>query len=187
MTHPAVGNSLPGVAIAVALAPPLAVVGVTLESGAFAFAGGAFLLFLTNLVGIVVASGITYVVSGYSPWSHVERAGESGRRSLVLVGVALALIVLPLGIIGDDIVDAATFQSRADETVEGWLGPGTDYQVVQVRIFGESVEVVIAGPGEAPDPEELANELAETIDRKIILELSVIPEEHFSIEVPRPS
>jgi uncharacterized hydrophobic protein (TIGR00271 family) len=47
-----VSASLPGVAIAVALVPPLGVVGVTLRAGLFDDAIGSFLLFSTNFVSI---------------------------------------------------------------------------------------------------------------------------------------
>ena len=52
-----ISDTLPGVAIAISLVPPLAVVGLTLESGAPHQALGAFLLFTTNVVAIL-ASGI---------------------------------------------------------------------------------------------------------------------------------
>ncbi len=185
MTHPRVGNSLPGVAIAVALAPPLAVVGVALEEAAFASAGGAFLLFLTNLVGIVVASGIAFIGSGYSPWTHLERSGEQGRKSLVLVGTALALVILPLAIIGDGIVNAATLQTRASETVEKWLGDEPDFTIGEVRVLGLEVRVLVVGPAEPPDPTALAEELANTLEREVRLELTVVPEQRFSV-VARP-
>ncbi len=45
---PRTSASLPGVAIAVALVPPLAVVGITLQAEQWGDAGGAFLLFGTN-------------------------------------------------------------------------------------------------------------------------------------------
>ncbi|MDQ1246226.1 MAG: hypothetical protein QG597_594, partial [Actinomycetota bacterium] len=44
-----VSDTLPGVAIAISLVPPLAVVGLTLESGSPAEASGALLLFATNV------------------------------------------------------------------------------------------------------------------------------------------
>src|SRR5690606_35624052 len=44
-----VSDSLPGVAIAISLVPPQAVVGLTLESGAPGQAAGALLLFATNV------------------------------------------------------------------------------------------------------------------------------------------
>jgi uncharacterized hydrophobic protein (TIGR00271 family) len=50
-----VSASLPGVAVAVALVPPLATIGVTLEAGERGLASGAGLLFVTNLSAIVLA------------------------------------------------------------------------------------------------------------------------------------
>jgi len=52
-----VSDTLPGVAIAISLVPPLAVVGLTLESGAPKQALGALLLFLTNF-GAILLTGL---------------------------------------------------------------------------------------------------------------------------------
>lgn len=177
VTHPEVGNSLPGVAIAVALAPPLAVVGVSLEAGEFGFAGGALLLFLTNLVGIVVASGVTYILSGYSPWTKLERSGEQGWKSLVLVGIALVLVTLPLALIGDEIIDSATARGRAEATVQGWLGDDTSFDIARLTVNGPDVTVAIVGPGDPPPAQDLADDLSASLDRAVTLELNVVPEE----------
>ena len=59
-------QSLAGVAIAVALVPPLAVAGIGLGRGDPYFFGQAFLLFSTNLVGIIVFAALTFRVLGYS-------------------------------------------------------------------------------------------------------------------------
>ena len=186
MTHPKVGNSLPGVAIAVALAPPLAVVGVSLQSGELSFALGAFLLFLTNLVGIVVASGVAYILSGYSPWTRLERSGEQGKKSLVLVGLAVVLVAFPLALIGNDILDNLTAASDAESAVDDWLGPGTEFSVAQIQLSGSDIEVIIVGPGSAPDPDELASDLAQALDRDVVVELRVIPETAHTATADRP-
>ena len=52
-----ISDTLPGVAIAISLVPPLAVVGLTLESGAPRQSLAALLLFTTN-VAAILASGI---------------------------------------------------------------------------------------------------------------------------------
>ncbi len=52
-----ISDTLPGVAIAISLVPPLAVVGLTLEAGATSEALGALLLFGTNVAAILL-SGI---------------------------------------------------------------------------------------------------------------------------------
>jgi uncharacterized hydrophobic protein (TIGR00271 family) len=185
LTHPKVSNSLPGVAIAVALAPPLAVVGVSLEAGEWSFAGGAFLLFLTNLVGIIFAGGVAFVLSGYSPLFNVERSGQQGRRSLALVITALVLVAIPLAVMGDTILDEVSSKSRAQDTVDEWLGEDSLFAAVKVNVDGSNVEVVIVGTGDPPDPEELATSLTQALDRSIKLELSVIPESHFEVSATR--
>ncbi|MGD2101650.1 MAG: DUF389 domain-containing protein [Acidimicrobiia bacterium] len=185
MTHPNVGNSLPGVAIAVALAPPLAVVGYSLEEAEWTFATGAFLLFLTNLVGIVVAAGVTYVVSGYSPWTRIERGGDQARRSLVLIAISLGLVALPLGIIGEGIVHETNSHSIANEETKAWLGEDSGYSLNEVDVTGSEVTVTLEGSGDLPEATDLASQLAAALETEVVLVLDVIPRETTVVEADR--
>jgi len=78
-------GSLAGVAIAVALVPPIAVAGIGLGWGEWHMFSSAFLLFLTNLVGIVLAAALTFVVLGFSP-IHIAKKG-------VMIWLAIVLVV----------------------------------------------------------------------------------------------
>ncbi|WP_456431047.1 TIGR00341 family protein [Nitratifractor sp.] len=80
-----VGKSLAGVAIAVALVPPLSVAGIGLGWGEWAMFSGAFLLFLTNIVGIVLAAGTVFYLLGFSSWKYA--------RSAFLLKVAMVLLL----------------------------------------------------------------------------------------------
>ena len=60
MVHASLNEMLPGVAISVALVPPLAAVGIGIASLDLTIAGGAFLLFLINMVGILFSSVIAF-------------------------------------------------------------------------------------------------------------------------------
>ncbi len=82
-------GSLAGVAIAVALVPPIAVAGIGLGWGEWAMFSSAFLLFVTNLVGIVLAAAVTFMVLGYSP-IHIARKG------LVTWLIIVVLVAIPL-------------------------------------------------------------------------------------------
>ncbi|MDX1733100.1 MAG: DUF389 domain-containing protein [Halioglobus sp.] len=86
-----IAKSLAGVAIAVALVPPLSVVGIGLGWGDWAMAGGAALLLITNLAGIALAASATFLVLGFAPF-HRARAGLGTTFFLVL------LISLPLSL-----------------------------------------------------------------------------------------
>jgi uncharacterized hydrophobic protein (TIGR00271 family) len=85
---------LPGVAIAVAVVPPLAVVGYGLSTRQLGVAGGALLLFLTNLVAIVISAALVFRSMGFRP----QRAAEAGRwklkyRMAISAGVLLVLSI----------------------------------------------------------------------------------------------
>lgn len=67
-------GSLAGVAIAVALVPPIAVAGIGLGWGDWHMFSTAFLLFITNLVGIVFAAALTFAILGFSPL-HLAKKG----------------------------------------------------------------------------------------------------------------
>lgn len=62
-----VSTSLPGVAIAVALVPPLATIGLSLSQGDWRIAGGAMLLFATNLIAIAAMGSVVFLMLGFQP------------------------------------------------------------------------------------------------------------------------
>ena len=71
--QPRLSSTLAGTAIAVALMPPLCVVGLGIAQGNGALTTGASLLYLTNLLGITLACMVAFFVAGYSPFSRARR------------------------------------------------------------------------------------------------------------------
>ncbi|MEJ2220047.1 MAG: TIGR00341 family protein [Desulfobacterales bacterium] len=96
-------QSLAGVAIAVALVPPLAVAGIGIGRLDFHFFYQAYLLFSTNLVGIIIAAIFTFRMLGYS-------AAVRSRRSLGVVFIFLVLISIPLYLSYSRIVEDRNFE-----------------------------------------------------------------------------
>lgn len=90
-------DSLAGVAIAVALVPPLSVVGFGLALRQQELWQGASLLYLTNLVGITIAGSLVFFVMGYAPL-------KVAKQGLIISSAALALLVVPLGFAMNDII-----------------------------------------------------------------------------------
>ena len=83
-TNEKVLGSLAGVSIAVALVPPIAVAGIGLGWLDFNMFYSAFLLFLTNLVGIVFSASFMFWLLGFSPF-HLAKKGMIS--FMVIVGV----------------------------------------------------------------------------------------------------
>ena len=90
-----VASALPGVAIAAALVPPLAVVGYGIGTIQFDYAAGALLLFVTNLAAIILAGAGTFLSLGFRPPTRAER-GEQTRYGLRMALVAMVIISIPL-------------------------------------------------------------------------------------------
>jgi len=82
-------GSLAGVAIAVALVPPLAVSGIGLGWGDLHMFSSALLLFITNLVGIVLAASLTFLILGFSPVSVAK-------KGIFYASILVALVSVPL-------------------------------------------------------------------------------------------
>ena len=95
MSRKSIAAALPGVAIAAALVPPLAVVGYGFATADLNIAFGALLLFITNLIAIVLAAALVFLALDFlSPekqsWGEVV-------RSLKITLVFLTIIVIILG------------------------------------------------------------------------------------------
>lgn len=84
-----VAKSLAGVAIAVALVPPIAVSGIGIGWGDWAIFSGAMLLFLTNLAGMILAAALTFLILGYSPF-------RLARRGLFISFLLVVVVTVPL-------------------------------------------------------------------------------------------
>jgi len=107
-----VAAAMPGVAIAAALVPPLCVVGYGLGVSDLDISAGALLLFVTNLIAIVLAAGITFLALGFQP----ER-GEKGelQRGLRLAAISLGAVFVILIIVTVRMVEQ---QDREQAVVE---------------------------------------------------------------------
>ncbi|MBW4481808.1 MAG: DUF389 domain-containing protein [Tildeniella torsiva UHER 1998/13D] len=88
--EPKVAGTVAGTAIAVALMPPICVVGLWLGRGNLELSLGALLLYMTNLFGITLACMVAFVLFGYS-------MAHQARRPLGITLLFTALLVIPLG------------------------------------------------------------------------------------------
>lgn len=90
-TNAKLSDTLAGVAIAVALVPPLSVVGIGLAFGSPEVSKGAALLYATNLVGITIAGALVFLVKGFSPLHLAKRGLSISAGCIALLAIPLAL------------------------------------------------------------------------------------------------
>jgi uncharacterized hydrophobic protein (TIGR00271 family) len=98
MARPNLSGALPGVAIAVALVPPITVTGIALGNLNYIVAEGAGILFITNMVAIILGSAFVFWAHGL----HLSREATVGghaslNRILMALTCLMLLLMLPLG------------------------------------------------------------------------------------------
>src|SRR6516165_4331758 len=159
LTRPDVSDTLPGVAIAISLVPPLAVAGLTLESGSPGEFVGALLLFATNVVAIL-ASGIVVLalyrvgrVSAGAPASAFRRPVAA-----VIIVVLLGAVLIPLWTNSDRVDKTTIRQSSVEAVAEEWAND-SGWSVIGVTTWGNQVLVDATGPSPAPDLAVLRQDL----------------------------
>ena len=152
------GSALPGVGIAVALVPPLATVGITLGLGRGDLAGGAVLLFLTNLACITLAASVVFLVAGFVP--HLDRVLTRRGRWVSLV--VTVLIVLAVAIPLTDYTVTRWIEARSaddvDELVAEWDSTLTvDAVKIDSSTSPTAFAISVSGPVPPSDPDKLAD------------------------------
>lgn len=97
MARPALLSALAGVAIAAALVPPLATVGIALTHGAWATAQGSAILFATNLVAIILGAAWIFGRLGIQGTRHGIGLPLWVRRTVISLLLLSVLLTAPLG------------------------------------------------------------------------------------------
>lgn len=107
------GETIVGVAIATALMPPLAVVGYGLATAQFQIAGGAFFLYMTNLLAIALS---VTVLSRFYGFGERHSPQHNFWQTGLIVGVFVALSI-PLGLALRDIA----YETRVRDVARDWV------------------------------------------------------------------
>lgn len=178
LTHPQAGSSLPGVAIAVALVPPLATVGISAQFDASDAARGALLLFATNLLAIVLAAMFVALAAGFAPIRLRDALRGGVGRGLVVTSVMLLLVSAPLLFHTIEVVEDRNFTRRAVSVIRDWDPNGSIIDITaDVGSGGSgSVTLVMSTTGDPVPAWRLAQALSEQTGRPVAIDVQYIIE-----------
>ncbi len=160
-----IAKTLAGVAIAVALVPPLAVSAIGLAWWDREIFLGAFLLLMTNLAGMVLAGAVTFLVMGYSPF-------KLARKGVLLSLVFVGILSLPLGLSFQRMVQEHNIVEKIESLKY------EEYEVKEarvVRLNPLTVGITVTADHNLSEDEldELKKSLEKSLDREIDLEITV--------------
>jgi uncharacterized hydrophobic protein (TIGR00271 family) len=170
-----ISDTLPGVAIAISLVPPLAVVGLTLESGAPHQALAAFLLFVTN-VAAILASGVV-VMAIYGVHRAADQSSDATvRQSTAIATIALLLgaVIVPLYLNSDRFDRTAVRQNDAQAVADRWAYDA-GWSVVGVNASDRRILIEATGPKPAPNLAKLRTDLDRAGLKDIPVQVNLVP------------
>ncbi|MDA0183426.1 DUF389 domain-containing protein [Solirubrobacter phytolaccae] len=170
-----IGDILPGVAIAISLVPPLAVVGITAADGAWHDTVGALLLFTTNVLAIIVAGTLLYSLLELLP--QAADAPSMRRRPVYLVvAVAGAVVVLALSVVTYRTVQLHQREASARAIATSWAERGGE-ALIGVRYEGEALVVHVEGDAPGAGDAQLLSALTGAVPAGTPVELNRVPGE----------
>lgn len=159
-----IADTLPGVAIAISLVPPLTVIGLTLEAQSWDQALGALLLFVTNVTAIlaagVVVMGFYRIRAADSPERDEERAmGFRRYRAVISIGVTLVIIGVPLAATSVRFAQQSQLETTLVQVTEPWAAEN-GWDVESIDATGDTATIRLTGEPPVPDTASLAASLS---------------------------
>mgnify|MGYP000241371555 CR=1 FL=1 len=185
-----ISDTLPGVAIAISLVPPLCAAGLALESGEPGQALGALLLFVTNVAAILATGALIMATYGYSRLRLLEvEDQEAERRRRVRAYLTMAALVLlvsgPLAYSSAKAIEDRSRVKTITEYVEQ-VTEDTQWGIVQITSREQDyIHVLLKGTPPLPDMEQAFARMEEAgIDaEKVIVEF--VPSYTFDVDGAR--
>lgn len=178
LSRPDVSDSLPGVAIAISLVPPLSVVGISYAAGEWEAGNGALLLFSVNVVSILIVGGITFILTGVTPISRVAENQRRVRTAGAGVAVLAVLVAGALLLNAEEATTTAVEQRAAENALDEWAADAPDHDIQEFRRDGDTVTAVVIGPSSGgPSATDLADRLSQALGRDITAEVQLVVQE----------
>lgn len=171
-----VADSFPGVAIAVALVPPLSVIGIGIALNDVTVWSGATLLYLTNLTAIIF-SGI--VVCLWQRYGSLARAQNGLTVSLVM----LAVLGIPLGFSLNNVLINANVRQQVLQIMQDQLSALDQAEVETLTVRRSQpgqllIEMeIMAAPNSISEQQirTVHNRLTDELATEIDLQVQIVP------------
>lgn len=133
LTRPNLSATLPGVAIATALMPPLCTIGVGLAMNRWDVASGATLLFITNAITIAFAAAFVFFIRGFG--IEARRKDKKLPHSLVISLVLIFILLVPLSYYSIKFFREASQNRLINSVVSEEVKSLNDAKLVDLQIF----------------------------------------------------
>jgi hypothetical protein len=123
---------------------------------------GAFVLFASNMVAMVVAGTLTFTAYGYATEVATDGGGVGHlrrRRAYTAIAAGLVLVLVPLlaNTVATTLV--ALWTQRISDTAQAWVGEVPGARVTGVTVESRTAVIAVVCPGDPPSVSELMTSL----------------------------
>jgi uncharacterized hydrophobic protein (TIGR00271 family) len=166
-----VSDVLPGVAVAISLVPPLAVCGVCLGQREFELAFGAFVLFASNVIAMVLTGIVIFAVA----YRHADAvvAARSRRRTYLAIAPFLFAVVVVLVVNTAVTVATEIYTQRVTDAAQTWISGISGAEVVDVSYVPNTAVITVLTPSDPPPVDELLALLEDKVPDGVGLQVNV--------------
>ena len=187
-----VSAALAGVAIAAALAPPLTVIGIGIILRAWQVAGGALVLFLTNVISIVAAGGLVFFLLGFRPNPKEARSAKVLQLGSRGVAFLLLIVTIFLGVLTWQSFREINHRQRIEDAIRQEIAALPNTELIAWRLEPSSEDEALyldvtvrssrsIGYSEA---RHLQEQIAAQLEQPVALALSSVPTNRLQAYVP---
>lgn len=176
MSRRDIADSIPGVAISIALVPPLCVIGIALSAAQWSDAWGALLLFLTNFLSILLAGGVVFALMGLGAavTDDMSQTNKKWVYKIIIIGVLL--IAVPLTVTSAKIARDSIAQAKITKIANVWVGQyDEDFIIKSILVSGNTAKILISGAQKPATIEDLGEEIQSQVKQIAKVDLRYIP------------
>ena len=184
-TRRSISSAMPGVAIAVALVPPLSVVGIGLAQSEGDIAFGALLLFLTNLICIIFFGSLVFLFQSYG---NIERA----KKGLALSTIVMFALGVPLTLSMRELIVTKNVRHQIENFLIYETKTFADAEIGSIAVVPKQgylkvyMEVVASTDSISEfQIEQVRQTVSRLVDREIFLDVEIVPMKR--ITAPNPA
>jgi len=177
IAYPKIGAAIAGVVIAAALAPPIAVMGVSVAHGNISLAGGAFILYLSNLIAVTFSSSILFFVARFKGPSS-EKGQERMKSNMRWTLLFLLVLAVPLFLITSNTIKENKQQKIVREIVSATIPEAV---VTDVSINDKSEVLIINITLQCSENltgsqiSDLEDVLSKGMNKEVISRITIVP------------
>ncbi|GAH27540.1 unnamed protein product, partial [marine sediment metagenome] len=140
--HRKIRAVLAGAFIAMALVPPISIIGIGIAFWNWEVVGGGALLLTANLVGLTLAAVVLFFLLGFRPIDRPENLHEV-KLGITWLAIILFIIVLPLGYIMKNILVSINQEKTAEKIILEQIDryPETEIDKLTLTKIGPKIKI----------------------------------------------